>query len=371
MNITLTTEKLQEIVNTVSRVVHHNSQNQIMQCIRMSVKGNVCTFVGTNIEMSVTAEIDGELGEDGECAVPARIFLETIKNTRHQKVRCSVKDGVLTLTGVEVKQKNALARITLLPVDDFPITPIHTTEVTHTIPAPLFHNGFSSVLFAVSPSTIKPELACVFVKQLGEMVLFAATDSFRLAEKKTLYRGDDDIPSFLIPGKNAQEFLYFLSLMGENEVLWYFDEKMIALRAGDYYITSRLVVGGFPEYQKIIPNSVTTTVQCITQDLLYILKKASIFSDSTRQISIEIVPEHQECLFRSKNTTIGEFEESIPAHIQGESLGLNFNSKYILDCLLYIHEEGVECRFAGVGKPLVIKGVNNDSFLYLVMPMNR
>jgi DNA polymerase-3 subunit beta len=201
--------------------------------------------------------------------------------------------------------------------------------------------------------------------------VFVSTDSFRLAEKKVPYQGQEEVPPILIPGKNAQELSFFLSLQGENEVLWYFDETMLAVRCGDYYITSRLVVGTYPDYQRIIPKEVSTTAQFITHDLQYIFKKASLFSDITRQISIELVPERHECLFRSKNATVGEFDESIPAKIVGDSLGLNFNSKYVSDCLQYIKEEGVECKFAGPGRPLVMKGVNNESFLYLVMPMNR
>jgi DNA polymerase-3 subunit beta len=373
MNILLSKESLLILVNNLSRVVQHSAHIPALQGIYLEVKKNTLTCSATNIEMSVTAEVEGEEGMDGVCVVPARVLVEVLKNTRGDKVNCMVKDGVLYIKNGSGVHKGSAAntKITLLPHEEFPKTPLHTTETTYSIPAPVFVQGFTSTLFAVSPSTIKPELACVSVKQSNDVLVFASTDSFRLAEKKVQYQGEDEVPSLLVPGKNAQELVYFLSLMGESEVLWYFDEHMVGLRAGDYYVTSRLVNGTYPDYTRIIPKETTTVAQFITNDLQYVFKKASLFSDVTRQISIELVPEKNECLFRAKNATVGEFEESIPAKITGDSLGLNFNSKYVSDCLGYIKEEGVECKFAGPGRPLVMKGVNNESFLYLVMPMNR
>lgn len=378
MNITVNKEQLLIFVNNISRVVQTNAHVPSLQGILCKVVDNTLTLSGTNIEMSVVVEMEGEKGEggqDGVCVVPARVLLEVLKNTRGEKVVCEVKEGVLHIsaqnTTSKEKKRQTSTKITLLPYEEFPTLPVHITEMTHSLSAQLFVDGFAHTLFAVSPSTIKPELACVSVRHEGDMLVFVATDSFRLAEKKIPYQSDENIPNLLIPGKNAQELQYFLGLMGQSEVLWYFDEHILALRVGDYYITSRVVAGNYPDYQKILPKETTTTAQFITQDLQYVFKKAALFSDTTRQISVELVPETNECLFRAKNATVGEFEEVLPAKITGDSLGLNFNSTYLGACLPHIKEEGVECRFAGPGRPLVIKGVNNESFLYLVMPMNR
>jgi DNA polymerase III sliding clamp (beta) subunit (PCNA family) len=108
-----------------------------------------------------------------------------------------------------------------------------------------------------------------------------------------------------------------------------------------------------------------------TRDIQSVFKKAFIFNDVTRQISIEVVPETQSCMFRVKHPTSGEFEESVPSVVTGESLGLNFNSKYISDCLPYISEESIEYSFSGPGKPVIVRGVHDRSFMYLVMPMNK
>lgn len=369
MRFTTNRDTFLTLVNTVSRIITHTSTNPALSGIRIIVDRSTITLTTTNIDMSVTAETEGTDTEDGICLVPGKVVSDVLKNSRGDQVYCVVKDGSLHISSSNKQVSKTV--ITLLPHDDFPSVPIHSTDITHSLPAHMFIQGFQSVLFAVSPSTIKPELACVSIQQKEGMLVFAATDSFRLAEKKVPYQGDEEIPPLLIPGKLANELSYFLGLLGESEILWYFDEKLMGVRVGDYYVTTRLVQGVFPDYIKIVPKEFTTTAQFITTDLQYIFKKASVFSDSTRQISVELVPERNECLFRAKNTTVGEFEESIPARITGESLGLNFNSKYLSDCLQYIHEEGVECKFAGPARPLVMGGVNNASFLYLVMPMNK
>jgi DNA polymerase-3 subunit beta len=370
MKIHIHREQFIDLVGNLSRVVLNNAHVQALQGIRLEVIGSILTCVATNIEMSIRTELTGENAEDGVCLVPARVLLDVLKNSRGEKVECVAKEGVLFVSTVGGKSQ-AKTKITLLPVGEFLMPDMHTTQTTHSIVADIFVQGFQNTLFAVSPSTIKPELACISVQHKEGVLTFVATDSFRLAEKKVPYQGEEEVPSLLLPGKNAGELVYFLNKMGENEVLWYFEDKMLAVRAGDYYITTRLVVGTYPDYTRIIPKEYSSTAQFITSDLQYVFRKAALFNDTTRQISVELVPERNECLFRAKNSTVGEFEESIPARIIGDSLGLNFNSKYISDCLGYIKEEGVECKFAGPGRPLVMKGVNNESFLYLVMPMNR
>ena len=73
----------------------------------------------------------------------------------------------------------------------------------------------------------------------------------------------------------------------------------------------------------------------------------------------------------SKNNDIGESKESINALVSGDDIELNFNSKYIIDCIQSIPSDSLVLNFGGMGKPLAISGATDKSFLYIVMPMNR
>jgi DNA polymerase-3 subunit beta len=74
---------------------------------------------------------------------------------------------------------------------------------------------------------------------------------------------------------------------------------------------------------------------------------------------------------KTKNSNIGENTNKIDAHIEGETIEVNFNYKYIVDCLNSITSDSISLSFNGVNKPLIIKGTSDKTFTYLVMPMNR
>jgi DNA polymerase III subunit beta len=274
-------------------------------------------------------------------------------------------------TTVVLKTNHGVSKIPLLSAEDFPPQPTHETDVVHEIPVNVWMQGIQSVLYAVSQSTIKPELSSVYVSQQDTSLIFVATDSFRLAEKKIPFQSEDDLPSILIPSKNVNELQSVLGEFPEEKAHFYFDEDQLSVKLSSVYITTRLISGTFPDYTKIIPKEATTTVTMLTEDIATIFKKASVFSDTTRQVSIEVVPETKQCLIRAKNGTVGEMEELIPATIEGVSIGINVSGKYVSDCLQSISRDSVTMSFAGVGRPILIRGVGDQSFLYLVMPMNK
>ena len=137
------------------------------------------------------------------------------------------------------------------------------------------------------------------------------------------------------------------------------------------FITSRIIDGVFPDYKQIIPKDYISEVIVLKQDLINTLKKINIFSDKFGQISINIQPKKKIFTIHTKNNTVGETSDSIDAVIKGDALTASFNYRYILDCLNSIQSDSITLLFTGIGKPLIVKGVSDESFLYLVMPMNK
>jgi DNA polymerase III sliding clamp (beta) subunit (PCNA family) len=101
------------------------------------------------------------------------------------------------------------------------------------------------------------------------------------------------------------------------------------------------------------------------------LKLSHVFSDKFNQIGFSIDPSAKSFELSTKNSDIGENKISIDAAITGEKLTINFNQKYISDCLQSIDSDSVSLHFGGTNKPLLITANSDQSFRYLVMPMNR
>jgi DNA polymerase-3 subunit beta len=109
----------------------------------------------------------------------------------------------------------------------------------------------------------------------------------------------------------------------------------------------------------------------LKQDLINALKISNLFSDNFNQVKFHLDAENNIFEIASKNTEKGESRTSIPASIRGESIDINFNQKYISDCFNSIKSESFQVYFNGVGRPMVLRGVGDGGFMYLVMPLNK
>lgn len=366
MNCTLPRTDLLTHFGRAARIVNNNAHIPSQRGVKVEVKKNVVIFTATNLEMSITTECIATNTKEGMCIIPAKTLGDTLKFSTGTTIELLVDGQVM-----HVKTARGSSKIPLLPHDDFPPQPTHTTDIVHVIPIQTWIQGVKSVLYAVSQSTIKPELASVFISQQDTNLVFVATDSFRLAEKKIMYQAEDDIPNTLIPAKNIHELQNILGEFPEENGHFYFDDDQLSIKCNSLYVTTRLITGTFPDYSKILPKEAITTVTMITEDLDTIFKKAAVFSDTTKQVSIEVVPERNECLIRAKHSTVGEMEEVIPASIEGQSIGVNVSGRYVSDCFQSIIKDSTMISFAGPGRPIIFRGVGDQSFLYLVMPMNK
>ncbi len=233
-----------------------------------------------------------------------------------------------------------------------------------------FINGIESVYYSASRSDIKPEISSVYMYQEGGSLIFVATDSFRLAEKKVQVKGLVEFEGVLIPVKNITEIMRLIQQeKGDIEIV--LSENQISFTSQEVYCTSRLVDGSFPDYRQIIPKEKETTMVMVLDDLKQGLKVISVFSDKYNQVDLEINPENKECIISSAHSDIGSSTTNIPAKIQGSSVESRLNYTYITDVFQSIEKDSIQFVYNGNIKPITISGVNDESFLYLIMPMNR
>jgi len=201
-------------------------------------------------------------------------------------------------------------------------------------------------------------------------LVFAATDSFRLAEKKIKTKKIPHFKQILIPQKNAAEIIKIFD-KGDEEISVSLEEHQIGLRAQNIYLTSRIIEGIFPDYKQIIPKETTTNAVVLKQDLINSLKTSLIFSDTFNQLTLKLSPKTKGFEVESKNSTIGESTHNVDAVLKGEDLNINVNHRYFTDCFQSITTDSISLSFGGQAKPIIVQGVGDTSFLYLVMPMNQ
>jgi len=358
---------LETSVEITSRVVSNSATLPVLKCIIFDVEETKVVLRSTNLELSVEKTFPADVKQTGKVAIPAQILLSTLKTSPKQsKVELElVDDSVVLVVG------GAKTTIKTIPIDDFPTIPRPETKIKNVIPQETLIKGIRSVLYSASTSLIKPELASVYMYHEDNNLVFVATDSFRLAEKKIPYKTENELPTVIMPIKNTVELIRILETQSAGDVEVYIDENQYSVKSDGLYITSRIIDGSFPDYKTILPKEVSTEVVVLKEDFLNTLKKAQIFSDKFGQITLHIYPEKKTFTVSARNNEVGEIFDSLEAAITGDDLDISFNHKYVIDVFQSLNSDSVSLTFAGPGKPLIIKGVSDSSFIYLVMPMNR
>lgn len=365
MKIKVPQSTLLKSLELVSKVSTKHVTLPVLQCVLLEVTTEKVTIRVTNLEIAIEVSIDEAVVEEvGVVAIPAQTLLQTIQFITAKDIELAVVDDV-----VQVVAGKTATTIKSIPHDEFPtIAKVVGEEVS--VSRSLFALGIKTTAFAASQSSIKPELGSVYVHQKKEHTLtFVTTDSFRLMEKTVPQKNVVLEESFMIPYKNALELARVCDQLASDPTLVVNENQCALLFDEGVYITTRLVTGSFPDYESIIPKEYATHVTVLKQDLVTSFKKTNIFLNKFRQVKLTIGEGIVEV--SSQNGDVGSVADTVTAQVDGEELALSFNQQYLSDPLSHVNDDSVVLHFAGIGRPLVLNGVSDNSLRYLVMPMNK
>lgn len=366
MKLECTKSKIESSITKASRLANKHLTLPVLSCVYLeATSDNKLIIKSTNLDIGLEIENKIKTIEPGVVAVPANILINVLLSIREENLFFETVDNNLKINS----GKNS-ALIKCMSHEDFPSIPKLENSKIVKINSQELLMGFKSVWYSASNSNIKPELSSVYIYKGDNNLVFVSTDSFRLAEKKVNTKNPTDFPQTLIPYKNVSEIIKLLDDY-KDEVNVIFEKNQVAFITRDMYLVSRLIDGSFPDYKQIIPKEYISTATILKSDLVNSIKTSNIFSDSLNQVKLKVNSKEKALNIESKNNDVGEYKESINASVTGDELELNFNNKYITDCIQSITSDSLVLSFGGAGKPLAISGASDKSFLYIVMPMNR
>ena len=360
--------KIEDIKNKIAQVEKITGKNltlPILNSILLIASGKTLKLRSTNLSLGIEVEIPAKVEKEGIVAISGSVLNGVFSNIfQNESVFLESTDGNLL-----IKTKKSKIKLKGQPSDDFPTIP-RVAGLDFEIDSKKIIDGIKSVYYSSSVSDIKPEISSVFMYTNEDNLVFVSTDSFRLAEKKVKIKGLPEIGGILIPFKNIGEIL---RVFGESAstVKVCFNKNQISFSLNGVYLTSRVIDGVFPDYRQIIPKASTSTAVVLKQDLLNALKISNIFSDKFNQVNLKISSKEKVFELSSANHDVGENKTYLDAALTGEDIELGFNYKYFLDCFQSITTDSLSIKFAGAASPLVISPVSDQTFLYLIMPMNR
>ncbi len=372
MKISCTQENLYRGLQVTSHIAGKESGLPILTNVLLKAEGGLITLCSTNLEIGIQCRVRGKAEHDGSVALDARITSEYVSLL--PKDRIDIEVSAESVASVQcgtfsTKMKGVVA-------DDFPIIPTIEKKEQTVVKIADIKRAIQNVLFAVKYDESRPELSGVYMAiQEANTLVLAGTDAYRLAELTVpVTKNFAGTKEVIVPLRTLQELARILPDVSETVEI-YIHDNQILFCTDEIDLISKTIAGQYPDYKQIIPQNHNTKAVIDIQELTKAVKSSSIFSraglnDVTLQFAS--VSEGKGSLtISASNTTVGEHTVVIPVKMEGGENSVVLNHRYLLDGLSRM--QGDQISFAAIdsNSPCVIKSLEDESYLYLVMPIRQ
>jgi len=366
MEIKILQEKLAKALNSVSRVAAGSRATlPILSNVLIRVDEGKVSLTTTNLDMAVMSCLPVSGSKNGVVTVPAKLIAEFVSNLP----RGEVVEIVANDTKVEVKAGACKSTINGALADDFPELPELEADkvVKFAVPVDDFKGGLSQVMMAASNDMTRPALTGIYFNTFEGGLYVAATDGYRLAERKIAEKVEAEV-SAIVPVGSLQEVMRSLS-EDVNEVEILFDETQVKFRLDGIEVTSKLVDGSFPDYRQLIPKDSEIKVELQKSELVRVTKLAALFAREVGgSVMCSTSVENGTFAIAAVANELGENSSEMKTKVEVDGK-VTLNSRFLLDALNAINEEKIYFGFANKLDPVVLKGDGNKNYIHIVMPL--
>lgn len=373
MKFFCTRENLARALALVIGVAGKNISLPILGNVLIKCEEQKVEIVATNLEIAIVATLRAKVEQVGSFTVPARTLNDFVNLLSDDKVEISLRENE-----IEIACGKSSTKIKGTPADEFPVVPSTTEGNGYLIDGEVMKNGMAQVFHAAAKNEIRPELSGVLFNFNDEegFLTMAATDSYRLAEKKIKLIQGSEKTRIIIPSRTSSELIHILSLAkgleSEKNIRLLVSENQIVLRCNEVEMISRLVEGQYPDYTQIIPREFKTEAALSVSQLAKEIKAASLFTTTgVNAVVFDFEPTANAILVSSTSTQTGEYKSEVSAVISGEKNSILLNHRYVLDGLANIDTEQGEFKIINADSPCVFAPKNDKSYLYIVMPIRQ
>ncbi len=362
MKLQVTQENLNKALATVARVASSRGTLPILANVLIKTVNNRLSIAATNLDIAITHYIGAKVEDEGAITVPARLMQDFVSSLPAGVIKLDLDEFRLHIVTDQYQSV-----VNGAGAEEFPVMPAIAGGTTWTVPVETLKRSLQQVIIAASSDEARPVLTGVYIHTSEGKLYMAATDSYRLAEKKLMEQKQD--VQLLVPVSAMQDLLRIVSDTDASDVTVTHDEQQVLFTVGDVELVARLIEGKYPDYRKLIPSTFATTATLKRADFLNVTKVSSLFArESAGSITIHIDETKQELSIKSVASQLGENTATAVAKITGEG-SITLNSRYLLDALHVLSGDEVILSFNGKLEPSVLRDPAANDYTHIIMPL--
>ena len=356
---------LAQAIGMVNRAVSPNNTLPVLNNILVRAGKGKLYLSATNLEIAINAVFEANVEKEGSLTVPAKIFTAYVPLLDGDEVSLTEEEG----NTLEIKSKGAMTKIKGISSEDFPMLPKLDGAQKFNLPAKDVRVAIEQVAFTASTNISRPVLTGTLWVLDGNNVKIVATDSYRLAEKTMDLAGHfDKKTSFIVPARTAQELAKILVGTNSIELELHVASNQILFKVDGVELTSRLIDGAFPDYEKIIPKSSKTSAKINVAEFLSALKRVSVIVKENNN-SIKISLDSGKITMSTDKTQVGEGFCEFSVEMEGEKADAALNVQYLIDALSHLEDQNVIFSLNDSLSPVILRPAKLGGYVHIIMPL--
>ena len=321
-------------------------------------------LMATDLDLQVDESVPANVTQPGAITVSAHTLFDIVRKLP--------EGSQVELTAAEGKMQVIAGRsrfnLSTLPRDDFPVIAEGELPTRFELPAATLRQIIEKTRFAISTEETRYYLMGIFLHVVDDQLRAAATDGHRLA-RVTVPRpeGAEGMPDVIVPRKAVAE-LYRLLEELEGTVEISLSPTKIRFGLGSAILTSKLIDGTFPDYNRVIPTANDKLLKLDPKSFSAGVDRVStIASEKTRAVKMSL--DRDKVTLSVTSPENGLATEELPADYGSDGIEIGFNARYLLDILGEIDGDTVEVHLADAAAPTLLRENDKSNALYVLMPM--
>ncbi len=368
MYITIEKANLSKTLSHLYRIVEKKSTIPVLSNIKIEANDNL-KFTATNIDLEIIEELEATINEKGSTTIPAHILYDIVRKLPEGTIELKTSSDN---SKVVIKAGNSEFTLPSLPVDDFPLMNSSSMPFKFTLPCDDLIKLIDKTKFAVSTEETRYFLNGIFLHTLEkdgkELLRAVATDGHRLARQDVLSpEGAKGMPSIIVPRKVVNELRALLEDTS-SDINVEVSETKARFSFGGTTITSKLIDGRFPDYEKVIPTSNDKAMEVDCKLFSEAVDRvSSVAYEKSKAIKLKLSKSKLTLLASTPDS--GSAFEDLEVVYDSDSMEIGFNSKYLLDIASQIEGKFMKFMISDGSSPAIITELDDESAIYVLMPM--
>ena len=358
---------LTEALQFVIRAVAVKPMTPILAGIYLKAEDSMLELQANNFSTGIITRIPVNAEVSGSIVVSGKRFQEFIRNMPDDTITISDEGSTNMLT---IESGGAAVELLTMAAEDFPKVKNPETERTFKIRTTVLKDLIHRTIFAVAKEDSRPIFTGCCFEVRRDKIFVVATNTHRLALAKEELPDNYVECTFVAPADTLRGLMYRLDATDvENYVTINYSSRYLTFTFDNVFVTSRLIEGTFPPYDRVIPSSSSTQVVVETAEFKKAVEFVSLMSKETEYNTVKFIFADGGVEISSTSPEVGGATKNVEAKITGDDMEISFNVNYIVDMLKVIESKEILIELNDRFSPAKITEPENPDYIYVATPV--